>query len=308
MFTPNQIEQLLGIIDLQHIIFIATQIGPDMLSDSEIEILQNAGVSINTIKNTPFDEMFRWGMLSAGIGYKQSTNMSYQDFVQFLRRGQYLPLTPVEKTAHDIARRQASSDLRGLGNRINAQTRQVLIEVDQQQRVQYEKIITNKATQNIQQRGSISNLVSKLGHATSDWARDFGRIADYTMTQAFEEGRAAQLKNQYGDDVLVYKKVFTSACKKCVKLYLTNGFGSKPIVFKLTELQANGTNIGRKADEWLPVVGPMHPWCRCMLVYVDSNYDWDPVTKDFNKPKEYQRKVQRTSRVRVTVGNSTIEV
>lgn len=308
MFTQNQIEQLMGIINMNHVLFIATQIGVEMLSDSELELLKQAGVNINEISDTPFDEMFRWGMLSNAIGNKRAKNLTYSQFKNFLSSSQYLPLTEVEKVAKTVAKKQAASDLRGLGNRIIQQTNQVLIEADQNQRAQYEKIVTDESVKNIKNRGTISNLVSNLGHKTGDWARDFGRISDYVMHQAFEEGRAAQIKTQFGVESIVYKKVFQSACKSCVKLYLTDGFGSKPKVFKLTELQNNGTNIGRKVAEWKPVIGPTHPWCRCMLVYIDPNYEWDDETKDFNKPKQFERKVERTSRVRVNIGNQSIEV
>lgn len=308
MFTQNQIEQLIDIVDLQHIIFIATNVSPEMLSDTEIKLLTNAGVNIEDIKNTPFDEMFRWGMLSSGLGNKKAASMKYSQFENFLRSGQYLPLTQVEKTAINIAKKQAANDIRGLGNKINAQTGQLLIEADQKQRRQYEKIITQETVKVIKNRGSISNLVSNLGTRTGDWARDFGRIADYVMTLSFEEGRAAQIASQYGIDSMVYKKVFSSACKTCIRLYLTNGFGSEPRVFKLSDLYKNGSNIGRHADEWKQTVGPTHNWCRCMLTHVDPEYDWDEKQQDFNKPKPYERKVERKSKVKITIGNKVTEV
>jgi hypothetical protein len=308
MFTQNQIEQLIDIVNLQHIIFIATNVSPEMLSDTEINILRQAGINIQSIQNTPFDEMFRWGMLSSGLGNKKAAGMKYSQFESFLKSGQYLPLTQVEKTAVNIAKKQAANDIRGLGNRINAQTGQLLIEADQNQRRKYEKIITQETLKVIQNRGSISNLVSNLGTRTGDWARDFGRIADYVMTLAFEEGRAAQITSQYGIDSLVYKKVFHSACKKCIQLYLTNGFGSEPKVFKLSELYKNGSNIGRKADEWKPIIGSTHNWCRCMLTYVNPEYDWDEKQQDFNKPKPYERKVQRKSKTTITIGDKVTYV
>jgi hypothetical protein len=308
MFTANQIETLLNIIRTQHILFIATQIGPEMLSDSELSILREIGFDVNDIKLTPFEEMFRWGMLSSSIGLKKAKNFKYDEFKRFVQSGNYLPLTPVERTAYNISQRQAASDIRGLGNRISQQTGQILIEADRNQRKQYEKIITEETASNIKNRGTISNLVSNLGHRTGDWARDFGRISDYVMHQAYEEGRAAHIMSQHGADALVYKKVFKSACKKCIELYLTKGFDSQPILFKLSDLIDNGSNIGRKVSEWLPVVGPTHPWCRCMLVYVDPNYEWSEEDGDFTKPKEYQRRVTRQSRVTVTIGDNKVSV
>lgn len=305
MFTANQIEELMSIINLQHVVFIAANIGADMLSDSELRILKQAGVSLEQLQNTPFEEMFQWGLLSMSIGNSKSKKLDYKKFKGFLQSQENLPFTPVESKAIEVAKRQASSDIRGLGNRIQQQTGQLLIEADSAQRLSYEKDITEATVKNIKNRGSISNLVSDLGHKTGDWARDFGRISDYVMHQAFEEGRASQIRNQHGGDALVYKKVFQSACKKCVSLYLTKGVGSEPVLFKISELQSNGTNIGRKVADWKPVVGPTHPWCRCMLVHVDPNYEWSEEDGDFTKPKQYERKVQRRSRVKITVGNRT---
>ncbi|HNQ20263.1 MAG TPA: hypothetical protein PKI46_04285, partial [Bacteroidales bacterium] len=181
MFTPNQIAEIMDIIRTQHILFIATQIGPEMLSDSEVSLLREIGFDVEQIGITPFEEIFRWGLLSMSIGDKKSKDLKYSKFKDFLKSGNYLPLTPVEKTAIEVAQKQASSDIRGLGNRISQQTGQLLIESDQQQRLEYEKIITNETVSNIKNRGSISNLVSNLGHKTGDWARDFGRISDYVM-------------------------------------------------------------------------------------------------------------------------------
>jgi len=191
---------------------------------------------------------------------------------------------------------------------MNTQTGQLMNEADLEQLAKYEKIITEETVKNIQNRGSISNLVSNLGHRTGDWAMDFGKISDYLMTLAFEGGRAAQMKSQYGVDSKVYKKVFKGSCEKCTEFYLTNGFGSEPIVFKLSELYENGENIERKVDDWKPVIGPTHFWCRCMLTHIDENYEWDEKQQDFNKPKPYERKVQRTSKVRITIGNRTFNV
>jgi len=260
MFNQTQIEQLLNIVDMQHILFIATNVGVDMLSETEIKLLEQAGVDIQSIQNTPFEEMFSWGLLSMSIGDKASRNLSYKKFKDYLQRGDYLPKTPVEKRALEVAKKQAASDLRGLGNRIKQNTMQVLIEYDQQQRAQYEKIVRESAVKTIKERGSIRDLVSTLGHKTQDWSRDFGRISDYVMHKAFEEGRASWVINEYGPDTLVYKKVQSGACKKCNQLYTTAGYGSKPKVFTIRELQANGSNIGRKVADWKPVVGPTHPW------------------------------------------------
>lgn len=261
MFTPNEIEEIMNIIRLQHIVFIGNTIGSDMLSDSELKILLDNGITLEEIQVTPFEEMFRWGLLSQAIGHENAKELDYPNFKKFVSGKKYLPLTPVEKKAIEVAKKQAANDIRGLGNRIIQQTNQLIIEGDQAQRQAYEKIITEETVKNIEKRRTVTNLVSEIGHATGDWTRDFGRISDYVTTLAFEEGRATQLIESDGGDVQVYKTVFNGACKKCVELFTTAGVGSKPKIFKLSELMANGNNIGKKSADWLPTVGPVHPFC-----------------------------------------------
>lgn len=48
-------------------------------------------------------------------------------------------------------------------------------------------------------------------------------------------------------------------CNHCRRLYV--GPDGAPRIFRLAELEANGSNVGRKVGEWRPVVGPTHPHC-----------------------------------------------
>lgn len=109
--------------------------------------------------------------------------------------------------------------------------------------------------------------------------------------------------NQHGLDTRVYKEVYPGACRFCLNLYTTAGAGSKPRIFKLSELIQNGDNIGRKSKDWKPVVGPVHPFCRCSTRYIPDNYVWDDKLQTFVPPKDYKSKVERKSKVTIIVGD-----
>jgi hypothetical protein len=79
--------------------------------------------------------------------------------------------------------------------------------------------------------------------------------------------------------------IWTGNCRHCIKAYLTNGIGSQPKIFKLSTLEANGTNVGKKVNDWLPVVGGMHPYCRCNLHKLLSGQEWDEEKKEFRFPE-----------------------
>lgn len=64
------------------------------------------------------------------------------------------------------------------------------------------------------------------------------------------------------------EKMAVHNCANCRRHYGAGDGTDRPRIFFLEDLEANGTNVGRKAREWLPVIGPMHPSCRCTLVIV----------------------------------------
>jgi hypothetical protein len=78
-------------------------------------------------------------------------------------------------------------------------------------------------------------------------------------------------------------------CEACRKFWFTDGGKFK--VYRLSELMANGTNIGRKAREWEATVDPTHPHCRHLMVEMRPGYGFDEsnnlqyISKDHSEHK-----------------------
>jgi hypothetical protein len=72
------------------------------------------------------------------------------------------------------------------------------------------------------------------------------------------------ISGQLPAETKVYKEVNNDGklCEWCKRFYLRKG---EPIVYTLSELQANGSNYGKPKSEWKPVLGATHPRCRCQL-------------------------------------------
>jgi len=311
IFSPQQIEEILAIIDYYHIIFISENIGSDFLTQTDKSLLKTYGFDIGKVGKgiLPIEQAYKFGVLSVTLKEAQAKNMTFAQFKKYLLKAQFMPLSSTEKEALNHLKHHAYSDIKGLGARYKQKFGQVVIEEDQKKRAEYEKLIQTNAEATIKARESISDLVSRLGNATQEWNRDFGRIADFIMHSAFDAGRAEVLKQKYGGKTLVYKDVFPGACKECIRLYTTGGVGSEPVIFQLEKIESNGNNIGRKAKDWLPVIGPTHPWCRCTLQEVPEDYEWDPKTGGFTQPStKWKPKVARKSKVIIKMGNETYEV
>lgn len=303
----NQINELLEIIKKQHILFLTESVGADFLSKEDKKILQNSGFNLDKLKKMGvIEENFRLGLLADALGHKKARILNYEQFKKFVSSGAFYPLTKAETEALQNVKLQNYTDIKGLGNRISSDFTRILVDSDKKKRAKFLKIIKQEAQQAIIDRSTVQQLASNLMHKTKDWARDFERIADYTMHEAFSQGKIQRIRKTRGDNADIYMEVLSDACPDCRKLYL-NGDGT-PKVFKLWQLLNNGSNIGRKKAEWKAVVPPLHPWCRCETFEKPEDYEYNIVTHLFDKPpKDYVSPVGRTSKVRVFINEKEIE-
>ena len=128
------------------------------------------------------------------------------------------------------------------------------------------------------------------------------------MHEAFDNGRAVQIKQLYGKDAEVYKDVYPGGCPVCRRLYLISGeIGTEPIVFKLSTLLANGTNIGVKQANAKPVIGATHPYCRCTLNVKPPNTEWNQELKQFVLKEIDKKTLSKRVRERKARGKVIIE-
>jgi len=282
--TPAQLNELYKAIHLYIYGFIAENIGGDLLVEEELKLLQESGIDVSKIQGKDIIETaFKFGVISTMLPESTLKKLTFNQLKTVMQSSEFnIPLSKMERYALENVRRQAYSDIKGLGNRIESRLNNMVNTESATKRAAYEKVIRETAEEAVLKRKSIAQLKSDLGHATGDWSRDFERIADFIMHAAYDRGRAEGYKEWYGKDVEVYRSVYKGACKKCIELYLTAGIGSEPIVFKLPELEANGTNIGLKQADWKPVLGSTHPFCRCTTFPKPVGYLWNPADQMYS--------------------------
>ena len=300
IFTKNQIENLLEIIDFHTSMFIVTQMGGDVLSTYDKHILRKFGFDVAKITREypPYLQSFIFGRLTAWLSDNQANSIVYSDFKTYLDSGQYFPLTKKEKSLYDISINRSYKHIKNLGDkRKDELTRQIS-----------EEDIRREISGSIKNRESIQTIISNWGHQTDNWQRDYGRIAETELNSIMNLGRALQFEERFGKDVKVWKHTFPLACRHCIRLHCTNGIGSKPIVLPISEVISNGSNIGRKVADWLFTLDSEHPFCRCLLKYFLEGMVWNEDLNDFTWPEKYERKIERKSKVIITVGTKRFEV
>tara|TARA_Y100001938_G_scaffold149528_1_gene236666 strand:- start:158 stop:1192 length:1035 start_codon:yes stop_codon:yes gene_type:complete len=123
------------------------------------------------------------------------------------------------------------------------------------------------------QNDTVNDVAGKIRQRTKDLARNFERIAETELQATHNEGMIYESLYLDGDQARVARIPETTACKHCKAHFLdSNGV---PIVFEVSELIANGTNVGKRASEYKPTAYPMHPHCRCDTIPVPQGLTVD---------------------------------
>lgn len=297
------LDEIYSLIEKRLIVYIFQNVGESVLTSEEKKIVEKLK---SPYKVSPFEQSYILGKLSSIIGDKNLSEVKYSDFKDYLSKDEY-KLTPNEKRMLEIAKKRTYFHLKKLGETMKQTVGGVVLTEDKKLLEFRHKVIKEEIERGILKKKAISNIVSEIGHRTADWERDLGRIVATENNNIYQEAKAAYFSElTHTDNPQVYKKVYDGACKYCIKLFLTGGLGSRPIVFNLSTLQANGNNVGVKAENWKATVGSIHPWCRCDTRVFIKGQIWNEETNTFEYPKEYKSKYE--AKIHITVGEKTFSV
>lgn len=131
-------------------------------------------------------------------------------------------------------------------------------EVNAELRRQKRDIIKVATAEAVAKVWTPERLASELGHKTGEWSRNWLRVARTELQGANNEGVAIEAMRAFGSEARVARVPEAGACEDCIRLFTKDG---RPIVFPVTELLANGTNVGRKKADWRAGLWPAHPQC-----------------------------------------------
>jgi len=269
LLTPDQLRHVRGIIEKHHSAFVANTVSPEAMAPELLERLRAEGMVDPQINS--MEDAYLYGALLSALEDKRTANMSYDQFLEHVRRHP-VPLSDYEREGQRWATEKAAQWIVGLGNRVANDVSQTLIDADDALRRRTEDMVRDKTAQNIARRESVQQLRSDLGWATKDWTRDWDRIAATEKTNSLLHGQAGHYRKRF-KGVEVFRRPLPGACKWCIKLHI--GPDGHPRIFKLEDLEANGSNFGKKASEWLPVVGAIHPNCSCPMSRRPAGWGFD---------------------------------
>ena len=314
LFNEDDIRRILGVVDFSTAKLVAQVLGRDFLSKEDLALLRRHGVDLVKLipKFPPHLQSFLFGRVSSALGVQPASLITYPEFLKFLpTMGQFMPTT-AEMAFYAVAAKKTYDHIKGLGERIKSQVQSAL-SAEEMSYLQAKNLaathekVRKEILEGTFEKRSCSNIASKLGEQFGTWDMDWTRIVETECQDVFNLGRS-QIMMKDGRNPLVYFDVFPGACKHCIHLYLTNGVGSQPRLFRLSELMANGNNYGLKTKDWKPTIHPVHPFCRCEIRELPEGYEWDEERHEFAPPKDYKPKVERKSKVKITFGDRTYVV
>ncbi len=295
-FSIKQIWKIIEIIEKNQAVFIGNQLGLEYLSPYQLWILKSYGIDPDDFKGviSDIDRAYYFGMMAQNLGGLKSFKVTKKNYDKFFQERMNQPMSTVKMEGLKYIKARAFNDLSGLGNKVqNKFTNRILSASLAKQRAMAKKI-KKKSVEAFAHGMTAQELASELRHLTEDWARDFSRISDYVLQEAYAYGRAYEILEEYGDDAEVYKQTFPGVCKPCEKNY--GSPGKKPVVYRLDDLMANGNNIGKKDQD--PVVGNAHPWARSILHVKPKDSVWDNAKNRFVLTRNTHG-VKRTSKVKI---------
>ncbi len=269
VLTPDQVAALIQIIrDGSTAVAIATT-GYDA-SSAEVERLKREGYLPADLDPGIVKDSFALGQLMQQQASAKS--MSYREFTAYLAKNP-IALSPAEQAAQGIALARAGTFAVGLGNVYSSELGRVVVNADASLAAATRKVIQDETAFAIQERKTVGELRTRLRQMTGDWSRDWDRIAATETQLAHQEGFLHSVTERYGDEELLAKLPEPGACEQCKKHYLEDG---KPIIRPASWWHDHGSsNVGRKQADWQPVLGAMHPFCRCQLIRVPAGWGFD---------------------------------
>lgn len=200
-------------------------------------------------------------------------NLDLPEFEKALSKA---TMTSAQKKALEFAKVNAGQRITALNNTMTTMVTNVLTQqsMSQLQGIQY---IIGQGLSTAQSRGEVARILRDF---TGDWKRDWNRVAHSEMWEAKLQGEVMSILDnespltQDGGDTIVFKRPAHNACNQCKKHYLESD-GVTPKLFRLQDLIANGSNVGRKTADWLPTVGILHPNCMCTLNIMPEGFTFD---------------------------------
>lgn len=260
-------DRIRAIVEKRYRNLAISMLGREAFSKEELKEMEKAG--IDTSNKTSLLELAYYH------NYLNPHGTTAPISIEDMQTQQRQPQTKPAGKAHDYAVQHANEAVKSAIDKIKGDAISRLIGFIQQNNEKYkfnalQNITREEAADKLVKESTLFKLKQILRDTSKDANRDWLRVAITEVSNVIGAGSVDRVVSENRDksptEVYVYRIVVNDAalCKYCRKFYL-DGDGA-PKVYRLSTLLSNGSNYGKKAADWLPVVGATHPNERCSQV------------------------------------------
>lgn len=295
LLSKKTITEIVDIIRKRHNLFAIKTIGPELLSSKEIEELKNeyGEEAIEQIEDFIKDGYYVGYMRNKDLG--SVTEVSHSQFVNEKKPD----LNELENYSIEHSKEVLESYLQKLSQSTQTTFETLIREYNKRYK---DFLMTNvgvaMATLAEEQNRSVGDLMIAMRDLTNDVARDWDRVAKTETANVINVGMTDKIiKMNEGEDpenIYIFKRVVNdqALCSSCRKLHLMDD-GVTPRIYRLSEVLANGTNVGKKQSDWQMTIGVVHPRCRCQISQVPPGYFFNKQGKlEFIGEEEANKKIE----------------
>lgn len=272
LLRDKQIEEIRQLVDDLHLVLLVTLFGEGAVTPETARRLKLRGYTWPSKPVAIPKDAYQFGLIAAQLKRRgKKLPVSYEQFQKYIKSNP-IPLTQEERDTIKHLQRSMETVFTGLGDKIKKDTGQIIATADAKLRRTLAGAAQRELISGVEHRRAVADVASRMRQATHDWAFDFLRAAATELNNAHQEGRLKDIQSRNkGRDPRVYKQPRPDACPECVKHYTVDG--TKPRIYRLSQLIANGSNVGRKKAERRAVVDSLHPWCRCELHELPDGFE-----------------------------------
>ena len=253
VISREKINKIRALIVSKYNSLIFKLTGKSILTDEEIQKLFDDGLIDVGADTSLIKEGYYIGRARNTLDPRLRDNMTLNQFNRDLRH-QGEPLNDKQLFAIEHIENSTGNLLAG----VRDATKTTIEHIINQQNIDFrneslDNIIRPILVEGIKKQRSIQQIAKDLRDATGDNFRNFKRVVVTELTNAMNLGEAdAIIERNKGvslDNIYVYKRVNkdNGTCEHCKKAYLLKD-SLIPRVFTMAELQANGSNYGKKAN------------------------------------------------------------
>ena len=229
----------------------------------------SSALGITSIGRLTFlESAFIAGKAAQLIGTDQLRTMTEAQLVSFIRNNN-VSLTIADRATLETMKSNTERWLQGRSSAWQAKMRAEIAVADQAWRATLASTsFADAGALAAARSAALRNLINRIEDGSAEWQGDIDRLVQSEMNNYFQEAQVTELPGEE----LVYKIPRASACPHCLRICVNTDGSFKR--FRLKDVAGN-SNVGSKAAGWVFTIGPIHPYCYCVL-YRESDKDFGP--------------------------------